>query len=88
MAGKIALWLIAFILVGVTSYLAGWYRRQETMIECTVIQVVTNHPEQNQNARGIPTPYTVVGYQPKHTAFVLPGILGQPGDAVKIPAEK
>jgi hypothetical protein len=54
------------------------------MIECTVIQVVTESPEENQNSRGIPVPYTVAGRQSKAETFVLPGILGSPGQSIKI----
>ena len=87
MAGKIALGVLVAVMIGLTCFAAGWYRREERMVEYTVIRVVTEDDGQSKNARGVPVPYTVVGYQPRHTAIVLPGILGQPGSVVKIPAD-
>jgi hypothetical protein len=84
MVGKIALSVFALSLVATVSFAAGWQRKQHELIECRIIQVVTESPETNQNSRGIPVPYTVIGREVQAETFVLPGVFGKPGQIVRI----
>ncbi len=61
MAGKIALGLLVAIMIGATCYAAGWYRREETKIECLVMRVVTEEDGVVNNPGGLKPPYTIVG---------------------------
>ncbi len=84
MAGKIALGLIAAIILGATCYAAGWYRREETKIECLVMRIVTEDDATIHNPSGLKPPYTIVGRGLRAEIHTLPGIVGQVGETIKI----
>ncbi len=80
MAGKISLGVIILA----CAFGLGWYRRESTKIEFEVINVVHELPEGHVNTRGIDPPFTVVGRNLKAETHILPGVLGQKGETVKI----
>jgi len=84
MAGRIALGLVVAVLIGVVSYSAGWYRRQDLSREFEIISVVRELPKGSVNTRGIEPPFTVVGRGYKSEVHILPGILGLKGETVTI----
>jgi len=84
MAGKIALGLLVAIMIGATCYAAGWYRREETKIECLVMRVVTEEDGVVNNPGGLKPPYTIVGRGFRAEIHTLPGVLGEVGETVKI----
>lgn len=84
MAGKIALGVLTALLIGVVSFAAGWYRRQDASQEFEIISIVHDLPKGSVSTRGIEPPYTVVGRGFKSEVHILPGILGLKGETVTI----
>jgi len=84
MAGKISLGLTIVAFLCFVAFKAGSYQKESKKVECQILQVVTEDLPQNKNTDGIPVPYTIVIRPYKAVTHTLPGILGQPGDHVKI----
>jgi len=84
MAGKIALGLLCAIILGATCFAAGWYRREETKIECRVMRIVTEEDATVNNPGGLKPPYTIVGRGFRADIHTLPGIVGDVGEMITI----
>lgn len=54
-------------------------------IECRIESVVPAEAEMPANFQGVKAPYTIVVYQPPHRTYLVPGVLGKPGEFVHVP---
>ena len=84
MAGRIALGIVAAILLVCFGYAAGKFEQRDAMIPFKVVQVAKGIDPERVAISGMKTPFTVLVHETRINA-TLPGQLGQIGDIVYLP---
>lgn len=66
------------------AYFAGSYQARMNSLPFQVDRIVEKGSRE-KNSRGIPAPYTILSYRPDFQVEIIPGIVGKPGQVVRIP---
>lgn len=84
MAGRIALGIVAAVLLVFFGYAAGKFEQRDAMIPFKVVQVAKEIEPERVSISGLKTPFTVLVHETRINT-TLPGEFGQIGDIVYLP---
>ena len=66
------------------GFLLAKHQARLNSVECRIEGVVTEPAEGKANFQGVERPYTIVVHQPPHRTYLVPGVLGKPGEFVYV----